>query len=73
MLLLIEIQLAPIGLIGLFLCLTPPFRVSPDSNLTSGALMHTVINKNKNKNNDPKGLFGTCFRFLFWFRDFLLY
>ena len=22
---------------------------------------------------DPKGLFGTCFRFLFWFRDFLLY
>ena len=19
------------------------------------------------------GLFGTCFRFLFWFRDFLLY
>jgi hypothetical protein len=20
-----------------------------------------------------KGLFGKCFRFLFWFRDFLLY
>ena len=23
--------------------------------------------------NEIKGLFGTCFRFLFWFRDFLLY